>query len=114
MEDKSKLVETLLEKAIEYGKSSYNLVKLKAIDETSDRISSVLPNLIVILFCAVVLLFFNLGMAFWIGNLLGESFYGFFIVTAFYIIVALVIHFFLQDWFKKIFYDYIIRKLLNN
>ena len=40
MEDNINLIELLLEKATEYGKTSYDLVKLKTIDKTSDGLSS--------------------------------------------------------------------------
>ena len=36
MEDNAKLIESLLERAVEYGKTSLELVKLKALDKTSD------------------------------------------------------------------------------
>jgi hypothetical protein len=113
MEENTNLIESLLERAAEYGKSSYELVKLNVIDKTSNGISSFFPNTVVFLVLGTVLLFINLGMAFWIGKILGEVFLGFFIVAGFYILIAIILFFFLRKWLKRIIYDYIIKQLLK-
>lgn len=113
MEDTTKLIESLLEKAIEYGKTSYELVKLKVVDKTSDGISSFVPNSVVVIVLGSFILFFNLGIAFWLSKILGEFFYGFFIIAAFYALLAFVLYFFLRKWLKRIIYDYVIKQLLK-
>jgi hypothetical protein len=59
------------------------------------------------------MLFFNLGLALWLGEILGEIFYGFFIVAGFYVITGIVIHFFMHKWFKRIVADYFIKRVLK-
>jgi len=59
------------------------------------------------------LLFFNLGVAFFLGKILGEFFYGFFIVSAFYALVAFIMYLFLRKWVKRVFYDYMIKQILK-
>jgi hypothetical protein len=113
MEENTKLLETLLERASEYGKASVELVKLKALDTTTDLVSSLIPLSIVILLGASFLLFLNLGLAFWFGELLGKVFYGFFIVAAFYFLIGIIIHFFLHNWIKKLVGDYFIKRILK-
>ena len=113
MEDNSTLIESLLERAIEYGKTNYELVKLNVIDKTTNGISSFVPNTVVFLVLSSMLLFFNLGVAFLLGKILGEFFYGFFIVSAFYALVAFIMYFFLRKWVKRVFYDYMIKKILK-
>jgi len=54
-----------------------------------------------------------LGLALWLGKILGELFYGFFIVAAFYALVAFVMHLFMRKWLKRILYDYIIKQLFK-
>ncbi len=66
MEDNAKLIESLLEKATEYAKASYELVKLKALDKTSDIVSSFIPHSVVFALIVSFLLFLNLGLAFWV------------------------------------------------
>ena len=113
MEENTNLIESLLEKAADYGKTSYELVKLNAIDKTSNSISSFFPGTIILLVLSSVLLFFNLGMAFWLGNMVGELFLGFFIVSAFYVLITLILYLFFRKWLKRIFYDYMVRHLLK-
>ncbi len=113
MEDNAKLIESLLERATEFGKTSYEIVKLKTIDKTSDFVSSLIPHSVVIIILTTFILFLNFGLAFWIGEIMGKVFYGFFIVAAFYALTALIIHFFMHKCLKKLIYNYIIKKLLN-
>ena len=109
MEDNTKLIEGLLENASEYGKTTLELVKLKIIDTTSDKISTFIPHAIVVTVIFTFMLFINLGAAFWLGQVFGQIFLGFLMVAAFYFFVAFVMHFFMRKWLKRVFYDYIIR-----
>src|ERR1035437_6956703 len=84
MEDNPNLLETLLERASEYGKTSIELAMLNTLDKTTDIISSFIPLSVVIILFVSCLLFLNLGLALWLGELLGKPFYGFFMVAAFY------------------------------
>jgi len=113
MEDNTKLIESLLERTAEYGKASFELVKLKALDKTSDAVSSLIPHSVVVVLVAVFMLFLNLGLAFWLGEILGRTFYGFFVVAAFYGIAGIVIHFFMHDQLKKIIGNYFIKHVLK-
>jgi fatty acid desaturase len=113
MEDKADLLETLFDRATEYGKTSIELVKLKALDKTTDIVSSFVPLSIVILLVASFLLFLNLGLALWLGEILGKPFYGFFVVAAFYVITGIVIHFFMHRWIKKLVGNYLIKHVLK-
>jgi fatty acid desaturase len=113
MEDNTKLIESLLERTAEYGKASFELVKLKALDKTSDAVSSLIPHSVVLVLVAVFMLFLNLGLAFWLGEILGRTFYGFFVVAAFYGIAGIVIHFFMHDRLKKTIGNYFIKHVLK-
>lgn len=113
MQEDTNLMESLLERITEYGKTSYELVKLNVVDKTSDGVSSLMAHAIVRVVLACFLLFVNLGVAFWVGDMLGKVFYGFFVVAAFYGLVVFVLHFFMRKWLKRMFYDYIIRQMLK-
>jgi fatty acid desaturase len=106
-------IESLLESAADYGRTSYDLVKLKTIYKTSDVVSSLIPHAVVYIIIMSFLLFLNLGVAFWLGKIFGNMFYGFFVVAAFYGIMALVVHFFMHDRIKKKIMDYIIKQALK-
>ena len=73
MQDNAKLIETLFERTVEYGKTSFELVKLQALDKTSDVVSSFVPHSVVFVLIASFMLFFNVGLAFWLGELLGKA-----------------------------------------
>jgi hypothetical protein len=113
MDDNSELLESLLDRATEYGKTSYELVKLKALDKSADIVSSLIPHSVVFVLIASFLLFFNLGLAFWLGELLGRVFYGFFVVAAFYVLTAIIIHFFMHKWLKRLVSNYFIQQVLK-
>jgi hypothetical protein len=113
MEENSNLFETLLERASEYGKTSIDLARLKALDKTTEIVSSVIPLSVVILLVVTSLLFLNLGLAFWLGEVLGKTYYGFLIVAAFYIVAGILIHFFLRKWVKRLVGDYFIKRIIK-
>jgi fatty acid desaturase len=109
MDDNVKVLETLFERVAEYGKTSIELVKLKTIDKTADIVSSFIPFSIVILLIATFLLFLNLGLALWLGEVMGKTFYGFFAVAAFYVLTGIVIHFLLHKPIKRFIGNYLIK-----
>jgi len=113
MEENANLLETLLERASEYGKTSIELARLKALDKTTEIVSSVIPLSVVILLVVTSLLFLNLGLAFWLGEILGKTYYGFFIVAVFYVLAGILIHFFLHKWIKRLVGDYFIKRVLK-
>jgi hypothetical protein len=113
MNDNTKLLESLIDKATDYGKTSFELIKLKTLDKTSEVVSSLVPNVVVFILIAIFLLFLNLGIALFIGDLLGKGYLGFLIVSSFYIMAALIIHFLLHEPIKKAIGDYFIKQVLK-
>jgi hypothetical protein len=113
MEDNAKLIESLLEKAAEYGKTSFELAKLKVIDKITDLVSSLVPQSVVFALIMVFILFFSLGLAFWLGEIIGKTYYGFFIVAGFYGIAGVIAHFFMHKKLKKITGNYFIKQVLK-
>jgi polyferredoxin len=113
MEDNKNVIESLLEKAVDYGKTSYELIKLKALDKGLNFVSSFIPQFFVCVLIAVFMLFFSLGLAFWLGEILGKIYYGFLIVAGFYLFAGTVIHFLLHRWLKKIVSDYFIKRIFR-
>ena len=113
MDNKTKQIESLLERAVEYGKSGYELIRLKTLDKTSDVISSFIPLSIFIILLSTFLLFCSLGAALWIGEILNKPSLGFLIIAAFYGIVGIIIHFTLHKYIKKRVRNYIIKLVLK-
>jgi hypothetical protein len=113
MEDKADLFETLIDRATDYGKTSFDLVKLKALDKSTDIVSSIVPASFFILLVSAFFFFLNMGIAFWLGDILGKLFYGFFVVAGFYIFAGLIVHFVLKNWIKRHVGDYFIKRILK-
>lgn len=113
MDDNVNLIESLLESTLKYGLTELELLRLKALSKTTDVISSLIPHAVVLLILFLFLLFFNLGLAFWLGDILGNHFFGFFIVAAFYAIVGLVVHFFMNKWIKRKIGNYLVKQLFK-
>lgn len=111
MEDNEKLLESLLIKATDYGKTSFELAKLKALDKTSEVVSSMVPVSAVSIAIGSFMLFFNVGLAFWLGEILGRIFFGFFVIAAFYLITGSILFLLLKNWLKKSARNYIINQL---
>jgi len=106
-------LELLLEKAEDYSNTTIELMKLKAINKSADIISSF--ALKIILFIAITLFFSiaNVGVALWIGDLLGKSYYGFFIIAACYGLAAVLLRSYLHHWVKVPISNFIITQMLK-
>jgi hypothetical protein len=113
MDENSNMLESLLERANDYGKTSYELVKLKALDKTSEVVSSFVPHSVVFVLIVTFILFLNLGLALWLGDILGKAFYGFFAVAGFYVISGITVHFFLHNRLKRLVSNYFIKHMLK-
>lgn len=113
MKDQSTLIEKLLEDATEYGKTSLELVKLKALDKSSDVVSSLVPQSVLFVLIVSFMVFLNLGLAFWLGEMLGQIYYGFFLVVTGYCVTGLIFYLFMHKWLKKLVCNYIIKQILK-
>ena len=113
MKEKDLLFDPLVERATEYSKTTYDLIKLRLLDKSSDVVSSMVPHTIVFVLLASFLVFVNLGLAFWLGGILDEIFLGFFLVAAFYGIAGVIFHFFFHKKIKNHICNYIIKQALK-
>lgn len=113
METTTNSFESLFEKAETFGKTTFELSKLKALETTTQVASTLVARLSVVLMLSIFTLVFNIGIALYLGALIGKSYYGFFIVALFYLIAGIVLHFFLHKWIKKPLADLIINQALQ-
>lgn len=100
MEDQKSLIETLLEKTEHYTKTSTELLKLRAIEKSSDVISTLTAQLAIIIFIALFFLTLNIAIALWIGEILGRYYYGFFIIAGVYAVSGILLYTFRNKWIK--------------
>lgn len=113
MENNAPFFEPLFKRAEEYGKTSYELFKLKTVDKTVGIASTFVSRTIAVLFFSMFILIANIGVSLWLGDLLGKLYYGFFCVAGFYVIIGAVLYFFMHNWIKKCVSNSIISQILN-
>ena len=101
MEKPASQIESLFERVEAYSKTSYELSKLKSVEMFTLVVTELVSRLSAIIMLSVFLLVLNIGIALMLGEVLGKSYYGFFIVAAFYLAAGIVLHFFLHKWIKK-------------
>ena len=113
MEDQENLIESLLEKGEQYGKTTIELLKLKTLDKSADVVSSMISWTIVIVFIVLFFLILNIGIALWLGELMGKSYYGFFAIAGLYAFLALIFGVFRQQFIKRPVNNSIISQILE-
>jgi hypothetical protein len=113
MENKKNDVELLFEKAADYIETRCNLLKLQAVDKTADIVSSLVCLIVVTIIFSIVFFILNIGLALWVGALLGKTYYGFFIIAGLYSIIGTIIYMFRSKFLKEGISNLIIRKLLK-
>ncbi|MDZ4845864.1 MAG: hypothetical protein SH857_09970 [Chitinophagales bacterium] len=101
MEIPASQIESLFERVESYSKTSYELSKLKTVEMFTLVITELVSRLSAIIMLSLFALVLNIGIALMLGEMLGKSYYGFFIVAAFYLVGGIVLHFFLHKWIKK-------------
>ena len=112
MEAKVSLIEPLFKRAEEFGRTSFELAKLKALDKTADVGSTLLSRLLLAAVLSLFVFTVNIGIALWLGDLLGKNYYGFLVVASFYGLTGIVL-FFIHPRIKAKASNAIIRNMLN-
>jgi len=113
MDEQSGLIESLIEKGEQYGKTTLELLKLKTLDKSADVVSNLVSWLIVLIFAVLFFLILNIGVALWLGELLGKAYYGFFVVSGFYALLALIFGIFRKQIVKNPVNNSIIEQVLE-
>ncbi len=107
----SNLIEPLVERVEAYGKTTIELLKLKAIEKTA-----VIPSLsvfkgIVLLLITIFVVFFNIALSLFIGEEFGKIYIGFLVVSGFYLLLAIIVYAFMHNYIKNYISNLIIKVL---
>lgn len=113
MKTNATTIELLFEKAEDYTRTSVELARLTAIDKSADVLSSLMSQIAVAVVVAIVFIFINIGLSLWIGEMIGKSYYGFFIVAGANFIIALLLYSYKNQLIKIPVSNAIIAKLLK-
>lgn len=109
----AKPIETLLGNAESYAKTTLELVKLTAIDKTSEAVSTISAKAAVFVMIALFTIIANIGLSLWIGDMLGKLYYGFFAMAGFYALVATLVYAFRESWVKHPVQNAVIEYMLK-
>jgi hypothetical protein len=106
-------VAKLIERVEGYGNTTIELVKLTAIDKTSEVVSSLAARLTVFVIIILSAFVANIGLSLWIGELLGKTYYGFFAVTGLYALIAIIVYACKDIWIKNPVKNSLINQMLK-
>jgi|SRR5690606_2022598 hypothetical protein len=113
METTGKHIESLYNKVKEYTETTIELYKLNAIEASADVLSSIVARIVFILVFALFTLFINVTISLLIGNLLGAYYWGFLIVSGFYLIIMVLLYYYNGKLIKAPITNLVIEKLLK-
>jgi hypothetical protein len=91
METNTGPIESLLQHAEQYNKVSLELLKLKSIDKTADVASTVFSRFAQVIALSLFALTLTIAVSFWLGELLGKTYYGFLVVSSLYAVVGIIL-----------------------
>jgi len=106
-------IESLFEKVEDYSRTSIKLFKLNTIDKSADIVSSFAVKSVIFIFVAMFVLSINIGLALWLGEMLGKSYYGFFIVGGVYALIAIPVYIYRHQWIKEPVNNAVITKMMQ-
>jgi hypothetical protein len=104
---------SLIEKSQDYLDTKIEIIKLKTVDKSSDALSSIVVLISVIFLALLFFLFVSIGLALYLGSLVGSAHAGFFIMAGLYGVLLLLICIFREKWIKGPVANLVIRKLLK-
>jgi membrane-bound ClpP family serine protease len=113
MENQSTPVDSLIDRVKIYVETRIDLLKLKAIDKSSSFISLLISIIIVILMSFIFIMLLSVGIALLLGEMLGKTYYGFFIVAGFYLLIGLMLFAFRDKWMKTPIANSMIKNLTD-
>ncbi len=113
MENPASLVEELIDKAEAYGKTTLELYKCNVVSTSAEVFSSLIAKLVLTLIIVLFLFMVNIGAALWIGELLNQPYYGFFIVALFYLVLGSLLYLLRNEWLKAPISNKIIKSIMK-
>lgn len=109
----SENIALLVDEAESYIEAKAELYKLKAADRITEISTTIIVKLLFVLIGLIVIVAVNIGIALLIGKWLGQSYYGFFIIAGFYLLLGIIMYFVKDKFIKKPLYTLVIKKILK-
>ncbi|MGV8994844.1 MAG: phage holin family protein [Flavobacterium sp.] len=113
MEDQSK-IEKIYDRVEQYVLTTAELYKLKALQKAAEVVTSVISSILLGIFGLFFLLFISIGLAIYLGEILGNMHYGFFILGGVYLLFAVIVYAIKANVLKDTINTYIVRKIFKD
>lgn len=111
METTTDKLETFYNKIEEYVKTNIDLAKLIVLEGITNVVSTLIARISVVLLFTLFVFIISIGVSLALGDMLGKLYYGFFIVSAFYLVAGILLHTYLHRWIKKPITDLILKQV---
>ena len=85
------LIEPLLESAEVYGKTSLELLRLKSVEKIAETVAAGISRCLLLIPLVFLVFLATIGVCVWVGNQIGNSCAGFFVVAGGYGVVAVLL-----------------------
>jgi len=91
VEERKELIEDLFEKVEAYIKTNVELIKLRTIDKLSAVIASLASGVVLLILFSFFFLMVNIVLAIWLGQAMGQVYYGFFLIAGIYALLSIIL-----------------------
>ncbi|MEJ7610144.1 MAG: phage holin family protein [Ferruginibacter sp.] len=105
------VIESLFDRTTDYIETRAELLKLKAVKGTSEIVSGLVSKIVLIVVFCFFLMVLNIALGLWLGEMLDKTYYGFFALSGFYLIVGLIIYASRKSWLVTPVANSIIKKI---
>ena len=103
--------EKLVSAAAELADTKIRLAKLKVVAKVSESLSGLVSIIMIIVFGGGAITILSFGLAFLVGQALGNTSYGFFIIAAAYALAGWLVYYKRRQWIQEPLRDLFIDKL---
>ncbi|WP_036678111.1 phage holin family protein [Daejeonella oryzae] len=102
----------LVDKVKEYIRIRKDLAMLMIADKASQAAGGLISGAILIFLGFFVFLFANFGLGYYLSEIIGNSYAGFFIVAGIYLLIAIIVLLVKENSIEKPFANRVIKKIL--
>ncbi|WP_017257404.1 phage holin family protein [Pedobacter arcticus] len=103
----------LFERAKDYLDTNIELKKLTIVQAVAKTGGSAASKIILTIVAVFFLFFLSIGAGFYFGELLSSIYKGFFVVTAFYLLVGIIVVLMSKNYIQNPITDWLISKILK-
>lgn len=94
-------MEEVFEKIKEYIDTRLRLSRLILIEKGTSIFADLITGVVMVVFLVLAFLFVSIALGFYISALLGNTYGGFFIVSLFYFLIALIVYLLKDKYLRK-------------